>query len=75
MAYDIFYFDHTGRRMPEMDRDVGEYDTPRRNKMLRSFREYAEAIQTDHPHRLAHYWDGQQWVEGRFVAPPKRVGC
>jgi len=66
MAYDIFYFDHTGRRMPEMDRSACEYDTPARNKMLKANREFAEAIQTDHPHRLVHHWDGTRWAEGPF---------
>lgn len=69
MAYDVFYYGSDGRRLNDMDRATPEYDTPRRNKMLRELREYAEAIQIDHPHRPAHHWNGKRWVEGHFPGP------
>ena len=68
MAYDVFYYDRRGRQLPEMDREVADYDTPRRNTMLRTSREYAEAVQVDHPHRPCWHWNGRRWVDGAFNA-------
>lgn len=66
MAYDIFYFNRDGRRLPEMDSGVAEYATAGRTKMLRESGEYAEAIQIDHPARPCHHWNGRAWAAGPF---------
>lgn len=68
MAYDVFYFDRLGKRLPEFDSSTPEYDTPARNKMLRTSKEFAEAIQIDHPARPRWHWNGKTWVEGAFRA-------
>lgn len=64
MSYDVIYYE--AGKSTSMDRDVEDFDTPQRNKMLLQDGRLAAAIWTDHPARPEWHWNGREWIEGRL---------